>query len=116
MMITQDPRALVYRKCALQYVRELMGEVLNTTEETVVLLHCGICTGDPITFLEIAKLLQLYSAERAEELYEQAVRKTRAAIPESKLAKWLIGYRMVYYPRRKVFIDIAPDMPVPKWI
>ena len=61
MTITQDPKALIYRKYALQYVRELMGEVLNSTEETVILLHCGIFTGDPITFLEIAKLLQLYS-------------------------------------------------------
>ena len=85
MMITQDPRALVYRKYALQYVRELMVEVLTATEETTVLLHCGIFTGDPITFWEIAKLLRLYSAEGAEELYGQAVRKTREAIPGSKL-------------------------------
>ena len=113
-MITQDPKALIYRKYALQYVRELMGEVLSATEETVVLLHCGIFTGDPITFLEIAKLLQLHSVERAGELYEQAVRKTRAAIPGSKLEKWLIGYRMAHYPRRKDFIGIDPDMPVPK--
>ena len=115
MMITQDPRALVYRKYALQYVRELMGEVLSATEETIVLLHCGIFTGDPITFWEIAKLLQLHSVERTEELYERAVRKTRAAIPGSKLEKWLIGYRMAHYPRRKDFIGIDPDIPVPKW-
>ncbi len=116
MMITQDPRAWVYRKYALQYVRELMGEVLNPTEETTVLLHCGILTGDPITFSEIAKLLQLYSAERAEELYEQAVRKTREAVPGSKLESWLMGYRMTHYPRRKDRICIEPDLPIPKWI
>ena len=78
-MITQDPRALVYRKYALKYVQELMGEDLNPAEETVVLLHCGILTGDPVNFSEIAKLLKLYSAERAEELYDQTVRKTRPA-------------------------------------
>lgn len=115
MMITQDPRALVYRKYVLEYVRELMSEVLSPAEETAVLLHCGILTGDPAGFSEIAQLLQLYSAKRAEDLYDQAVRKTRAAIPGSKLENWLIGYWVTYYPRRKEFIYIDPDMPVPKW-
>jgi|GEM_PF-1524995 len=116
MMITQDPRALVYRKYALKYVQELMGEALNPAEETAVLLHCGILTGDPVNFSEIAKLLQLYSAERAEELYCQAVRKTRMAIPGSWLENWLIGYRVAYYPQRKGIIHIDPDMPIPKWV
>lgn len=114
-MITQDPRALVYRKYALKYVQELMGETLNPTEETAVLLHCGILTGDPVSFSEIAKLLQLYSAERAEELYNRAVRKTREAIPGSKLENWLIGYRVTYYPQRRDSIYIDPDGDVPKW-
>ena len=115
MMITQDPRALVYRKYALKYVQELMGETLNPAEDAVVLLHCGILTGDPVDFSEIAKLLQLYSAEKAEELYYQAVRKIRMAIPGSRLENWLIGYRVAYYPQRKDFIHIDPDMPIPKW-
>lgn len=115
MMMTQDPRALVYRKYALEYVRELMGEVLDPAEETTVLLHCGIHTGDPVTFSEIANLLQLYSAESAEELYDQAVRKTREAISGSRLETWLLGYRMADYPQRKDCICIDPDMPIPRW-
>ncbi len=114
-MITQDPRELVYRKYVLKYVQELMGEALNPVEETAVLLHCGILTGDPVSFSKIAKLLKLYSAEGAEELYDQAVRKTREAIPGSKLENWLIGYRATYYPQRKNFIYIGSDMPIPKW-
>ncbi len=114
-MITQDPRVVVYRKYTLKYVRELMGEALNPAEETAVLLHCGILTGDPVSFSEIAELLKLYSAERAEEVYDRAVRKTRKAIPGSKLENWLIGYRVAYYPQRKDFTCIDPDMPIPKW-
>lgn len=116
IIITEDPRASVYRKYVLEYLRELMSETLSPAEETAVLLHCGIYTGAPVGFSKIAKLLQLYSAERAEELYCRAVRKTRAAIPGSRLENWLIGYRMTYYPRRRDNIYIDPDMPVPKWI
>lgn len=116
MIRTQSPRVLVYRKYTLEYVRELMKETLTSVEEMTVLLHCGILTGDPVSFSEIAKLLPLYSSEKAEELYCQAVKKVRAAIPGSKLETWFIGYRMTYYPRRKEFIYIDPDMPVPKWI
>lgn len=115
-MITQDPRALVYRKYALEYLRELMSGILAPAEEMAVLLHCGIHTGDPVDFSGVAKLLRLCSAERAEELYCQAVRKTRTAIPGSKLENWLIGYRVTYYPWREENIHIDPDMPVPKWI
>lgn len=114
-MMMQDPRALVYRKYALEYVRELMREALSPAEETAVLLHCGILTGNPVGFSKIAEFLHLYSAEGAEELYCRAVRKTRAAIPGSKLESWLIGYRAAYYPHRKASIYIDPDMPVPKW-
>ncbi len=115
MMIKQDPRALVYRKYALEYVQELMNEILTSAEEMTVLLHCGILTGDPVNFSEIAKLLRLYSPESAEAIYCQAVRKVRVAIPGSKLENWFIGYRMAYYPQRRDVIYIDPDMPVPKW-
>ena len=115
-MTIQDPRALVYRKYALEYVRELMSGVLSPAEETAVLLHCGVLTGDPVGFPDIAELLQLYAAEQAEELYCQAVRKTRAAIPGSRLENWLIGYRAAYHPWRRENIHIDPDMPVPRWI
>ena len=80
----QNPRALVYRKYTLKYVQELMREALSPAEEAAVLLHCGVLTGEPVRFSEIAHILQLYSAEGAEEFYCQAVRKTRKAIPGSK--------------------------------
>ncbi len=116
MMITKDPRVLVYHKYTLEYVRELMNETLTSVEEMTVLLHCGFLTGDPVSFSDIAKLTQLSSSESAEEVYCQAVRKVRAAIPGSKLETWFTGYRMAYYPQRKNDIFIDPDRPVPKWI
>lgn len=115
MRMIHDPSALVYQKYTLEYLRELMSGVLSAAEEMAVLLHCGIHTGDPVSFSEIAKLLPLYSAERAEALYCQAVRKTRAAIPGSKLENWLIGYQTAYYPQRKADVRIDPDAPVPRW-
>lgn len=115
-MRTQDPGVLIYRKYALSYVRELMGEVLDSVEEAAVLLHCGILSGDPVAFSEIAELLKLSSAERAGEIYDQAIRKTRKAIPGSRLEHWLVCYRVTCDPRREERIRIDPDLPVPRWV
>lgn len=115
MMTAQDPKTLVYRKYVLKYLRELMSEILNDSEETVILLHCGILTGAPVDFAEIARSLRLYSAENAEELYCRAIRKTRAAIPGSKLENWLVGYRMAHHRWNTERILIDPDMPIPRW-
>lgn len=114
--MTQDHRAWGYRNGALNYVRELMGECLTSAEETAVLLHCGILTGDPVGFSEIARSLQLRSAENAERLYCQAIRKTRMSIPGSKLETWLIKARGSGHPRRKERIAIDPDLPIPRWV
>lgn len=77
--------------------------------------HLGVGTEVCFFIGLVASLLQLYSAESAEELYDQAVRKTREAIPGSRLETWLLGYRMAYYPQRKDCICIDPDMPIPRW-
>lgn len=114
-MVTQKSGMPLYRKYLLEYVRELMSETLTSVEEKTILLHCGLLTGSPISFSEISRMLQLCSSDNAEELYCQAVRKVREAIPGSNLEMWFLGYRVTYCPLRRDFIYVDPDMHISKW-
>lgn len=116
MIVPQDPRGVVYIKYALKYLRELMCEILEPAEEAIILLHCGIYTGSPVSFLEAAGMLQLSSADESEELYCRAVRKVKAAIPGSRLEDWIIGYHLAYYSQRRKEIYIDPNAPIPRWV
>lgn len=115
MLIPQSPRTAVHEKYVMQYLRALMKATLTYTENQVVLLHCGLCTGDPVSFLEIARTLWLASEKEAQQIYYQAVRKTREAIPGSTLENWIISYRLAYYPHREAAVYIDPRAPIPDW-
>lgn len=115
MQRTYDPRPAVYQKYAVHYLLILMREVLEVNEEQAVLLHCGMCTGDPVSFPQIARLLALPSAGEAEALYCRAIRRIRLAVPGSRLENWIRSYRLTYHPRRDPDFYLSPDLPILFW-
>lgn len=117
MMLTgYNPIRVVHVKYVLRYVRELMCSCLTPLEDQIVMLHCGMYTGGQIvSFEKLSEVFNLASPPEAEEIYRQAVIKTRCAIPGSRLENWLIGYHAAYYPEREFRVLAKPDAPVPVW-
>lgn len=116
MDLTYNPIRATHIKYVLKYLRELMRAELSPMEDQVVMLHCGMYTGNrPVSFKTLAELFRLEGPEHAEEIYRQAVIKTRRAIPDSRLEEWIMCYHLAHYPERSPVFRINPLMPVPVW-
>ena len=115
-MIENNPVHITHTKYVYRFVRELMRQTLTETEDQLVMLHCGIYTkGKIMSFAQLAELFSLDNAQEAKRIYQEAIRRTRAAIPGSKLEFWINCYHMTYYPENGYFFQIAVDSPVNDW-
>jgi len=90
-----DTVLYIYRKRVLHYLMLLMKKVLLPEERTLILLHCGVGTAAPMEFNRLAKYFHLDTSKITEQRYNEAVQKTRAAIPGSELEKWIASYEPV---------------------
>lgn len=112
----QNVKRDVHIKYVLSYLRKLMQAVLTALEYQIVMLHCGMYTkGQPVNFSVLAQTFHLSSPQEAAAIYQEAVRKTRAAIPGSQLENWIVCYHLAYYPDQTFQFYVEPNMPVPVW-
>ena len=84
-----DTVRYIYRNCVLHYLMLLMRKVLLPEERQLILLHCGVGTTAPMEFDKLSEYFQLDTSKITEQHYNKAIEKTRAAIPGSKLEKWI---------------------------
>ncbi len=76
----------------LHHLAVLMRRVLSANERRALLLHCGVGVEYPQQFDQIALQLALPSPQAAQASCQAAVQKTRAAIPGSRLERYLARY------------------------
>lgn len=106
---------LVHVKYVVYHLRELMRKVLTVEEDQVIMLHCGLLTdGRSVSFSVIADRLGL-SCEQVRAVYQNAVIKTRLAIPGSRLEHWINCYHRVHHPYRRIGFHVDPMMEIPCW-
>lgn len=80
------------RREVLHHLAVLMRVALRPAERRTVLLHCGIGVAQPMPFQDIAAALAMPTPGHAQACYVRAVQKTRAAIPGSKLERYVAYY------------------------
>jgi hypothetical protein len=85
----------VYRGCVLHHLIRLMKDKLLPKESQLILLHCGVGVAAPMEFEKLAVYFQLDTPEITEQYYNEAIQKTRAAIPGSELENWIASYEPV---------------------
>ena len=108
-----DPVNVVYEKQAAYYAMVLMEEVLSSEENKLVLLHCGLGEEpSPMSFYKLAKFFHT-TESAAKNSFRNAIEKTRSAIPGSMLENWILSYRTVYRPDRKLKIQIEIKKEIP---
>lgn len=116
MMVGNNPVRITHQKSVYLYVRELMRETLTEMEDQLVMMHCGIYTkGKVVTFSQLAEHFWLSNAQQAKAVYQNAVARTRAAIPGSRLEHWINCYHVSYCPDGGHALRVAVDAPVPDW-
>ena len=93
-MKIQENMAVQYveRGRVLSLLFDLMGTALSVRERRALLLRCGFGLDGPMPFGRVAKTLDLPSPRYARAFYDQAVDKTRQAIPGSELEIYLTRY------------------------
>lgn len=93
-MFTQKYESYRYvnKDRVLLRLTQLIEKVLLSQERQLIYLYCGMENEEPMKFHELAEHFKLGSAELAEQRYNEAVNKTRAAIPGSELEYCIAGY------------------------
>ena len=93
-MKIQENMAVQYveRGRVLSLLFDLMGTVLSARERRALLLRCGFGLDGPMPFGQVAKTLDLSSPRYARAFYDQAVDKTRQAIPGIVMEVFLTRY------------------------
>jgi len=83
------------RERVLRHLLQIMIKELLPKERQMIFLRCGLAIAEPMEFDQLAARFQLGTPVIAEEYYNKAIQKTRAAIPGSKLEKLISGYKSI---------------------
>lgn len=101
-MFQTDDKAVRYtnRGEVLHQLSILMHTALCPAERRAVLLHCGVGMAQPLPFQDIASVLAMPSPGHAKACYVRAIQKTRAAIPGSRLERYVAYYTPSHQEKR----------------
>ena len=80
------------KNLVLHYLMQILNDELLPSERKIIYLFCGMELEKPMEFREISGFLKIETPEMVERFYNDAVQKTHAAIPGSKLERLVAPY------------------------
>ena len=90
---SHDSVRYVDRECVLYHLVSLMEKELSPKERKIIFCYCGMNVEAPMGFDKLADHFRFDSLKHARHSYHEAILKTRAAIPGSKLERWVASFQ-----------------------